>query len=366
VVNKVAMMREVARVEAYVPPIKPQKIKEESTRISVVVPEGIRTPKLPKNFRICLVRGEWGKVFMGLMQGIQTPIQITEDTIDSIFNWGNTVIGQCKASYMQMIIDLLQLPSGISLFRDIIIAHHCMPNLPKVRFVEKNMSSCITSFDYNRTSEINLRWDRLTRRYVCGTRVIVAVDNSLPAVVGQPGKQLTFANAEVPPSLVLAHELGHYLYNLVACKNIMDSYVNSHHDIVSGAIASNVGARAVYDRKMSSMFRTYKLMDSYAYKEYSEILAGIVTHTPPTVAEMAFIDLWNHGNYSEVVNILPGANILGTGGSNYSDGVILGEAFLDPTCVIYGQIAFSDSTNSIIPNINTGGAALTAESFVAF
>jgi hypothetical protein len=241
-----------------------------------------------------------------------------------------------------------------------------MPNLPRVRFVKENRSSCITSFDYNRVSEINLQWDWMTRKHVRGTRVVIAVDSRLPAVVGQPGSQLTFVNAAVPPSLVLAHELGHYLYDLVACKNIMDGYVDSNHDIMSGALVSDVGARVVYDRKMSSMFGRDRAMEVYSYEEYRKILAGIVSHSPLTVAEEAFIGLWNHGNYSEVVNILPSANILGTGGSNYSDGVMLGEAFLDPTCVIHGQIAFSDSANVIIPNINTSGAALTAEGFVRF
>jgi hypothetical protein len=328
------------------------------------------SPRLPK-LRACLKRGEWGKAFIGLMGGIQTPIQITEDTIDHIFKWSKRLPKRCKSGYIREIADLLQTSEGISLFRDIIIAHHCMPNLPGVKFIKtKSKSSYITSFHYKHTSKINIRWNRLTRKHVGSAQVVIALDSTLPAVAGQPGSQLTFVNAEVPPSLVLAHELGHHLYELVACKSIMDNYVDSHHDVVSGAIVPNTGASVNYDREMSSIFKTNKdgesrLIKHYTQKEYKEILKGII-HTPPTVAEKAFISLWNHGNYSEVVNILPSANILKSGGSNYSDGVMMGEASLNPTCAIHSQIVFSDSAGVAIPNINVSGATLTAESFVCF
>jgi hypothetical protein len=48
IVNRRAMMREAARVEAYVPPIKSQKTRNESTKVAMVVPEGIQNPTLQR------------------------------------------------------------------------------------------------------------------------------------------------------------------------------------------------------------------------------------------------------------------------------------------------------------------------------
>jgi hypothetical protein len=96
----------------------------------------------------------------------------------------------------------------------------------------------------------------------------------------------------------------------------------------------------------------------YAEKDYGKVFVNMI-HIPPTTVEDKFIDLWNHGKFSEVVNILPTANILKNGGSNYSDGTIIREAFLDANCAIRGELTFSSNLGNNIPigNIQADAAS---------
>jgi hypothetical protein len=286
-----------------------------------------------------LAQSQWGNAFIGLVQDIRTPIQITVDSINSIFSWDDGVINDmaCRDSYVQAIMDLLQLPSGISLFRDIIIAHHCLPHLPKVRFASRNTESRISLSKDERIelSEINLQWQG--DRHVGGELVCIATDSSLQAPAGNyPGKgrRVDFVNVEVPPSVVFAHELGHYLYYLEAYKNTMDLQAS----IIAEAIESTPRGRVACKNAIGSINGGVK--HDYPYVEYKKILEGIVTHPPHTAAEQAFVELWDHET-SEIVNILPAANILRNGGSRYSDGIIIGEAVLAPNCRIRKQISFT-------------------------
>jgi hypothetical protein len=209
-------------------------------------------PQLPATLQTLLGNGEWGNAFIGLVQDIRTPIQIIIASIDSIFGWDEvsvpTAPAACRNSYIQEITDLLQLPSGIRLFRDIIIAHHCVTNLSKVKFISNSEESSATSFRSSRPCEINLTWDGISRHHVGSERMVVARNSTLPVVGGDPNTQLDFVIAHVPPSIVLAHELGHYLDDLEACKKIMDSA--NHVGIVSDAIAipNDLGIKISHER----------------------------------------------------------------------------------------------------------------------
>ncbi|MDR1891287.1 MAG: hypothetical protein LBQ23_03920 [Puniceicoccales bacterium] len=183
-------------------------------------------PRLPNNhLQILLSQGQWGNAFIGLVQDIWTSIPIIIDSINSIFAWADVVVGNqvCKDSYVQAIEDLLQLPSGIiNLFRDIIIAHHCLPSLPKVRFTSRRHESYATNYKYGHSCEINLRWSESKGKHAGSNCVLIARNSNLPMVAGTPGSQLDFVTVKVPPSVVLSHELGHYVHDLIACKDVID------------------------------------------------------------------------------------------------------------------------------------------------
>ncbi|MDR2779194.1 MAG: hypothetical protein LBB16_02810 [Puniceicoccales bacterium] len=181
VANKVAEKRAVVPAPL-VPPILPVVAAPPDPRLP---PDNILQPLLAQN--------QWGNAFMGLVQDIQTPIQITIDSINSIFTWEKETVGRnlaCRASYVQAVMDLLQLPSGINLFRNIIIAHHCLPSLPKLSFASRNTESKISLAKDNKVelSEINLQWQ--ANMHSGGESVCIATNTHIPAPVaaGYPGK----------------------------------------------------------------------------------------------------------------------------------------------------------------------------------
>jgi hypothetical protein len=272
-----------------------------------------------------LEQSKWGNALIGLVQDIRTPIQITTDSIDSIFKWDEISVSgvppaSCRASYAEEIADLLQLPSGIRLFRDIIVAHHCLPGLPRVKFISTNEGSSATVFRSSDPCSINLQWGQ--GHHVGGERIVVARNNAL-VVGGGAGDQLDFIVAHVPPSMVLAHELGHYLDGLMACKGIMDSA--NHVGIVSEVIASDaLGSRTSYEEEI---YRTeWGVGARYPQCKRKAVLDRILPNIVVSAsAEQAFIGLWSHRD-PEWINILPIGKMLGDGGSSYSDGTVIGEA----------------------------------------
>jgi hypothetical protein len=311
-----------------------------------------------------LNNGEWGNAFIGLVQDIRTPLQITTASIDSIFEWDRSVLGnQARIdSYVQEIVNLLELPAGVRLFRDIIVVHHCLPYLPKVKFISNGEESSATVFDYPKSCKINLKWDDVKQQHVGGKRIVVAKNNAIAIAVGNPGEQLDFITAHVPPSVVLAHELGHYLDDLMACKNVMDAA--NHVGIVGEAItSSSAGVKVSYEE---DMFRVgWGVRTRYPQYEYKDVLRKIIPNPPSTPAEDAFVDLWDQGMFSEMVNILPVARVLNDGGSSYSDGIIMGEAYLDNNCAIHQRLFFTRKRNGSDREtpVNVGGVVLSAESF---
>jgi hypothetical protein len=96
--------------------------------------------------------------------------------------------------------------------------------------------------------------------------------------------------------------------------------------------------------------------------ECETIFRDIVVDPENRPAEMAFSNLWNHGKFSEVANILPMANILKDGRRlNYSDGIVIGEALLSGA--LGDQIRFFDSASNAE---NIDYSDLTADSFIRF
>jgi hypothetical protein len=363
IVNKVATERDVRAVN-------PQGVIPVplGAAVSVVNPAAAADPQLPGTLQALLNNDEWGNAFIGLVQDIRTPIPITTASIDSIFTWGESVPGPtlCRDSYVQAMIGLLQLPSGVRLFRDIIIAHHCLPDLPKVEFISTDEESSATVFDYPKSCKINLEWDDASQRHVGSKRIVIAKDNALAPVPGNPGAELEFITAHVPPSVVLAHELGHYLDDLMACKKVMDTA--NHVGIVSEAIAPALPSRGVKTSYGEDMFHiSWGVKARYPQYGYTDVLRRIIQNPPNTAAENAFIDLWDNGVFSEMVNILPIASILNDGGSSYSDGIVMGEACLDvANGVINQRLYFTRKINgdNRETDVNVGAVALSPESFV--
>jgi hypothetical protein len=333
--------------------------------VSVVIAGGVQASLPPQDNLInFLDNGEWGRAFIGLVQGIQTPIPITEDTIKSIFTWGDSIGSNpdpaVKVEYRNIIIKLLKLPSGIGLIRDIIITHHCMVGLPKMEFTfMPRTNTRFQWYSFPKRCTINLKWDGANSRYANDEYTLIAKNNALPApTAAHLGSQLDFINVPIPPCVGLAHELNHYLSELLAHKK--------HAEIgIPGVVAEAVTTPE--DESVLAFIQANTLTKdstiSAATKidieqQYKKILEGIVPPGPLnalSAAQKVFVKLWNHLKYEELLNILPSENILKNGNSEYNDGVIIGEAILQGTIVI-PPVAGQAVTY----------AGLTRESFVRF
>jgi hypothetical protein len=341
----------------------------------VAAAEGVVNPRLPGpvpgaaagagTLQALLSNGDWGSAFIGLVQDIRTPIPITTASIDSIFEWKEDVSGTpaLMNGYVQEIVNLLQLPAGIKLFRNIIIAHHCLPGLPKVKFTSENSNeSKYEPFPYPASSVINLRWDAANNIHFSENFVLVVKCNTAVPNAAHPGRQLNFTDIVFPAWAVLAHELGHYLDELIALKKSMDFKAS----IVSMAIVNPTpDVCVVYTAAMTSITISNNNgivsgpIDCYFQKEYEEVLRTII-QGPYSIAKDAFVESWSYGIFDELVNILPTASMLQGllgGGSDYSDGIVIGEA------VIGGMVA-------VPPIGGPGGVAVNAgpteKSFVRF
>jgi hypothetical protein len=362
VVNEIAQRRQAAGGGAPGAPVP-----EAAPIPPVQVPGAggaLADPQLPPNniLQSLLEQSKWGNALIGLVQDIRTPIRITTDSIDSIFAWEGKArtIPECNTSYAEEIADLLQLPSGIRLFRDIIVAHHCLPGLPGVKFISTNEGSSATVFRSSDPCSINLQWGQ--DHHVGDERIVVARSNVLGG--GGAGDRLDFITAHVPPSMVLAHELGHYLDGLMACKSIMDSA--NHVDIVSEVIASDaLGCRTSYEEEIYST--EWGVGVRYPQCKRKAVLDGILPNLPVSLsAEQAFIDLWNYRD-SEWINILPVGKILNDGGSSYSDGIVMGEAYIAGNIWRpHGQFYFTKrEKNGVNREVGINvGPSVVAESFV--
>jgi hypothetical protein len=345
VVNKLAHHRNANNVN----------FTQATAPVSVVKADA--PPKLPTNLQTLLQNSQWGNAFIGLVQDIRTPIQITVASINSIFAWGKGVVdnNDCRNSYVQAIVDLLQLPSGIKLFRNIIIAHHCLPKFPKVQFKSTERESYTSFYKYTEVSEINLQW--IDSQHTGSDDVYIVKNNSLPVDTTNPNAQLDFITVKVPASVVLAHELGHYLYDLIACKAMMEV---EHVDTIGDFIISQISVllEVAFDNAMKLISRQIK---HYVRVEYDRILKQIISSEPTTPAQILFVGLWNSGEYYEMVNILPVASMLQQGDSDYDDGTIVGEAYKGGK--MKGQNVFTKNGQNVT---FSNGVTLSASNFVRF
>jgi hypothetical protein len=356
IVNKVATTREVASVRVGQ---AARQVINESEAASIVRPAGWVgvVPALPPraNLQAYLEQGQWGNAFIGLFQDVRTPIQITTASIDSIFAWNESVMAngdmRCRGSYVRAIISLLQLPSGISLFRNIVIAHHCMPALPQVEFVlVQKKRSRFQWYDYPRKCQINLEWDARNNAHKSDECVLLVRNSNLAQNAGHSGSQLDFVRIRIPPLVILAHELGHYLSELILYKKQLEI---AYPGVVATAITTpedeDYGPLAIIQQSSATIISQSTRIE--IQKHWKTVLAGIVPDQPRnalTLAEKAFSKSWSSSQYEELLNIMPSSSILRNGSSGYSDGIVIGEAVLNGTIIIPPVGAAAVNTNGLV------------------
>jgi hypothetical protein len=252
-----------------------------------------------------IINGQWGAFFLAPASPIMVALGtagIGATQIDNMFGWEITLnanggaYAKMRESYARAIIDLLALPTGQSLFQNIIIA--CNTNSTnnksatsavkrpeRLVFVQDEGPTGLI-YDDNKPNRcgLNLEWDASNKKLMEGHNVLI-VNNTVANV-------LDFVGVAVPPALDLAHELSHFLYALNTPRVGNSVYIDTRNR---------------------------------AQTDYITILAGILAH-PLGPAAAAFVDLWNHTNYPEAVNILPSASMGVVGIFSYSDGIMIGEA----------------------------------------
>ncbi|MDR2628981.1 MAG: hypothetical protein LBC30_03275 [Puniceicoccales bacterium] len=301
----------------------------------------------PATLTNLLENGNWGQAFLTrVVPPLNLPPGISQNEIDAMFSWDPAVSNvsghggaqSCRHSFAQAVEDLLKLPTGRDLFGRIITACYNNKNNPphnpqKLLFINNGTDDgfyadypCIGQIDRT-TCAINLKWNAAINQHMSMDWVLVVNNNN----------QLDFAKVIVPPSLILAHELGHFLYAL------------------------ELGA-AVQGNQLLQ-----RAMNGKAHPEYQQILNGVVNlgRARPKI-ESVFLGLWNHQKYVDFLNILPAADMLvppDLTRLHYSDGIMIGEA-LNSNVFPKNQIQFFDSAGAskVIRNL----AAITSSSFVRF
>jgi hypothetical protein len=290
-----------------------------------------------------LANGQWGKVLTSSDFNLDLPSTIInpEAVINASFEWHSDIMKLenlvCRRSYAQAILDLMKLPTGKNLIQKVIIKCHENAsngeNPRKVVFKGPQngndgqpLKENLFYWERGKSCSIYLRWHNDTNQHSWDEWVLLARK--------QNQNELNFVNVRVPPAIVLAHELGHFLWGITIKE---DTHV----------------AKSLYIRAQER-----------ARKEYDKIFKNFVTDTP-TTASKVFIGSWNHGNYLETVNILPLADIPSAGnvvGLRYSDGIFIGEA-LNSTWDANQKPQFTDFQNN---NVTVNYATLPAGNFVRF
>lgn len=303
-----------------------------------------------------MLEGQWGKVFRSEKYGLDLGTglgsqRISEKSINAMFSWGTGLLtGEAsraaRTSYAKSVVDLLELETGKRLFQEIIktcyknsLTNKNSGKLPKALvFIQDNgETALIHDSRHPYQYELNLEWDSDRETFDWGESVVIAA--------GSQG--LKFVGAAFSPALDLAHELGHFLYALQTPRKPQTSIPNGVKDraqsdyngifgkiFPGGTPVANAGARAGSSDK----------------------------------AEDMFIDCWNHGTFTEAINILPSAQILGNQNFLYSDGMILGEALStwpdkDPRRPIF----FNEQGQRVTLQQNgSNGNPISKESFVRF
>jgi hypothetical protein len=347
-----------------------------------------------------LMHEQWGNVFTSPAAGLTLPvppntpantIPITAASIDKIFAWDKSLISNTATlqRYAQVILDLLELPTGRSLIRDIIMAHHSCKGISSLVFTMKpsgiktNVSKCDWN-DYPEACEISLEW---YHENMLGGIVEGPLWDDWGLVVNDTAaNQFNFVRVDVPPAIVLAHELGHFLYGINMQKRSME---RSNGTLVQNAIADAINLAATHGGDMgnptiaasiSALARVIdKEMSVYAYTEYMNIFRSFFVFPPVNPVEESFTSCWGD-DYEELVNILPSANILQNGDLDRSDGKMIHEALntwaVDPKCPqfftltdaagVAGAAPVNFLTNPAGVMTDAAGNALTSERFVRF
>jgi hypothetical protein len=135
-----------------------------------------------------------------------------------------------------------------------------------------------------------------------------AFEDSVPILVwDNTSNKIGIKGVTMPQPLPLTHEFGHLLY---ALKTPLPRRVDSDWWLET---------------------------ENRAQREYNEIFNGIIGNVghgdpPYTPAEDLFLDCWNHGEFTEILNILPDADMLRNPGSRLriSDGILIKEALDGP------------------------------------
>jgi hypothetical protein len=182
-------------------------------------------------------------------------------------------------------------------------------------------------FDYPQRCTINLQWNDTNRVHTDDTFVLVANDTRLP---GNSNDNLQFIPVPIPPFVSLAHELGHYFDELIAYKKHIEITIP---EVVAEAIvkinavnaSESHGPLAVIQSTSTNIVaRSTEIEMQDCWRKISQ---RIVQPAPNINARKAFAKSWG-AKHEEPLNILPSSRILQNGGSNYSDGYIIGEAVL--------------------------------------
>jgi hypothetical protein len=262
-----------------------------------------------------MISGQWGAFFRNSAIRANLTVgdtQLTAYQIDQMFAWGKglgAAEGEKRREYARAMVDLMALPTGRNLFREIIIACHGNHTANRNEIAPKRPERAVFMHDEGASAliyeskkacqcELNLEMnDEKISKLKEGHNVLL-VHNTVT-------NELDFIGVAIPPALDLAHELGHFLYALNTPRV----------DGVDGSpsVHNAVEARAQED---------------YA-AIFNDILgdASAETGQETLAAKEAFEGLWNHGIYSEAINILPTARILPADGFCYGDGIMIGEAF---------------------------------------
>jgi hypothetical protein len=287
-----------------------------------------------------IINGQWGTVFTSVDVGLNLANNISAAQIDDMFSWGAGCKSptdkrsiNCRQAYAEAIADLLQLQAGPALIKKIIEKCHENSHADPREFPQK-----ITLGRHDKGSCIDINLDLSYKILLQSKNNGRLESDSWVLLAKAADNTLDFIKVKVPPSVVLAHELGHFLYALE-----------------TPGLTSNLSSEIIFQR-----------INNRAQREYSQLFDDVVTVQDLGNKNNLFVDVWDQGTYVEVLNILPAARILTpenvVNRLNYSDGIVIGEAF---TTLPNGKKPRFYRLNSSV-EINITPGILSPNNFIRF
>jgi hypothetical protein len=275
-----------------------------------------------------IVAGHFGSAFLNPPVSMNLAAHgINVGIIDGMFRFETGVTEQCRRSYAQAIMDLTALPTGKNLLCEIITKCHENSNSGDnpngIVFKNENKKRSFFKATNNAECAINLAWNNTSHSMRDWMLIVYNTDVHKPDLV----------SVRVPPSLSLAHELGHFLYAL--------------------------------ETKSTPGTLLAAKIQSRAHGEYDEIFEDIVNlkKKKRSPGEYLFVNSWNNANYVEVMNILPAVDMVqGLQRLRYSDGIFIGEALSSTLPVARRPQFFTLENNDIVVQYN----GLQADRFIRF